>query len=231
ESFFFVFLTVALTLYIHPDKSGGFDLSLKDLSLIRDLKKIESCGICSLKIEGRMKRPEYVAAAVTAVKKAVNGEYSENDEFVLKSVFSRSGFTNGYFYNKLGKNMFGTRKKEDVTAAAGVLKEISHLYDNENPLLPMKMKFICKKGLPAELYVNALGKNASVLGEIPEKALSRPLTAESLSARLSKLGGTQFYASEIKTELDDGLIIPAAKINSMRREAVEKISSIEKSLL
>lgn len=59
------------------DKSGSCDLSLKDLSLVRRLAAIESAGVFSLKIEGRMKRPEYVAAAVNAVKSAINGNLDE----------------------------------------------------------------------------------------------------------------------------------------------------------
>ena len=126
------------------DNSGSFDLSLKDLSLIDKIKEIESAGIISLKIEGRMKRPEYVAAAVTACKNAVCGNYSARDEKILKSVFSRSGFTDGYFTGKR-QDMFGTRQKEDVVSAKDVLKELSHLYDNENPLVPIDLKFECRE--------------------------------------------------------------------------------------
>ena len=84
------------------DASGSCDLSLKDLSLVRHLKKIGDLGVLSLKIEGRMKRPEYVAAAVTAVKHAIAGVLDPADEAQLQSVFSRSGFTDGYFTDQRG---------------------------------------------------------------------------------------------------------------------------------
>ena len=103
------------------DNSKSFDLSLKDLSLIRQLASIKKLGVVSLKIEGRMKRPEYIAAAVTAVKKAINDAYSIKDEIMLKSVFSRSGFTQGYFNNEMNRDMFGTMQKDDVVAANDVL--------------------------------------------------------------------------------------------------------------
>lgn len=209
--------------------NGSCDLSLKDLSLINRLKQLESLGIASLKIEGRMKRPEYVSAAVTAIKKAVNGEYCENDEFVLKSVFSRSGFTQGYFDGRRNKDMFGVRQKEDVVAAKAVLKEISHNYDNENPLLPIDMLFVCRKGAPASLTASALGKSETVYGSVPEKAINKPLTEQSVCERLSKLGSTQFYAGNIKAEIDDGLSLSAASINALRRSAVEKITAFEKA--
>lgn len=201
-------------------------LSLKDLSLVEHLNELD--GVVSLKIEGRMKRPEYVSAAVTAVKNAINNCYSTDDNHKLKSIFSRSGFTDGYFTGKLGSGMFGTRQKEDVVSAKDVLKDISHGYDNENPLLPIDMQFICKAGKPCLLTATALEKTVEITGGIPETAINKPMTAESLKDRLSKLGGTQFYANHIEIELDDGLILPVSKINELRRLAIEKLNEQEK---
>lgn len=203
-----------------------YALSLKDLSLIEHLKEMD--GITSLKIEGRMKRPEYVSAAVTAIKKAVDGTIADSDTKNLQSVFSRSGFTDGYFTNTLGSAMFGTRQKEDVLSAKDVLKEISHTYDNENPLIPIYMHFVCRGGQPCTLTATAFGKTVTVNGETPEKAINKPMTADALSQRLAKLGGTQFYAEKIDVEVDGGLIIPVSKINELRRIAVEKLSETDK---
>lgn len=199
-------------------------LSLKDLSIIEHLEELN--GITSLKIEGRMKRPEYVSAAVTAVKKAIDGIYNGTDSFNLRSVFSRSGFTDGYLKGKLGRDMFGIRQKEDVLSANNVLKKISHNYDNENPLLPMDMQFTCKKDIPCVLTVTALERTVIVTGEIPDIAINKPMTAETLKQRLSKLGGTQFYADKVDIVLDEGLIIPVSKINELRRKAVEEIEKL-----
>ena len=208
------------------DASRSCDLSLKDLSLIKSINEIAQAGVVSLKIEGRMKRPEYVAAAVTSCKKAIDGEYSASDENTLKSVFSRTGFTDGYFTGER-KDMFGTRQKEDVVAAKDVLKELSHLYDNENPLVPIDIEFICKANRKAELTARALGKAVTVTGTVPEKAINKPMTEESVETRLAKFGNTQFYLNNITIDLDDGLILPASVINSMRREAVEMLDKVE----
>ena len=208
------------------DASRSCDLSLKDLSLIKSINEIAQAGVVSLKIEGRMKRPEYVAAAVTSCKKAIDGEYSASDENTLKSVFSRTGFTDGYFTGER-KDMFGTRQKEDVVAAKDVLKELSHLYDNENPLVPIDIEFVCKANRKAELTARALGKEAIVVGTVPETAINKPMTEESVETRLAKFGNTQFYLNNITIDLDDGLILPASVINSMRREAVEILSEVE----
>ena len=208
------------------DASRSCDLSLKDLSLIKSINEIAQAGVVSLKIEGRMKRPEYVAAAVSSCKKAIDGEYSASDENTLKSVFSRTGFTDGYFTGER-KDMFGTRQKEDVVAAKDVLKELSHLYDNENPLVPIDIEFICKANHKAELTATALGKTVTVTGTVPEKAINKPMTEESVKTRLAKFGNTQFYLNNITIDLDDGLILPASVINSMRREAVEMLDKVE----
>lgn len=212
-----------------PFTAGGnatHALSLKDLSLIGELDKLD--GITSLKIEGRMKRPEYVSAAVSAVKKAIDGEYSSSDELMLRSVFSRSGFTNGYLNSKLGKNMFGTRQKEDVVAANNVLKEIARNYEKETPLIPLDISFKCHDNEKAVLIAKSDKKEVTVIGDVPEKAINKPMSEESLKERLSKFGGTQYFSKNIEINLDDGLILPASKINEMRRNAVSKLDEQEK---
>lgn len=208
---------------------GRCVLSLKDLSLIERLSQLDELGVISLKIEGRMKRPEYVAAAVTAVKEAIQGSYTIKTKNTLQSVFSRSGFTSGYFDGKTGPDMFGTRSKEDVVAASGVLKELSHLYDKENPLVKLDMDFEMHRDSNAVLTAHALKKTAVITGGVPEDALHTPLTEKSIKARLSKLGGTQFYAGNVSADIDDGLILPASAINDMRRRAAEELSRFEKN--
>ncbi len=213
-----------------PFTAGGnatHALSLKDLSLVGELDKLD--GITSLKIEGRMKRPEYVSAAVFAVKKAIDGKYTPSDEFTLRSVFSRSGFTDGYLNAKLGKNMFGTRQKEDVVSATNdVLKEIARNYEKEVPIIGANIDFTCKTGQNAVLKMSTIDKSVEVVGDVPQKAINKPMNEEQLKARLGKLGGTQFFAKNVKITLDDGLILPASKINEMRRNAVEKLNELPK---
>ena len=210
------------------DGSKSCDLSLKDLSLISKIKEIKAAGVCSLKIEGRMKRPEYVAACVTACKKAIDGAYNPSDEKILRSVFSRSGFTDGYFTG-LRKGMFGTRQKDDVIAANDVLKDLSHLYHKENPLIKINLDFICKENEPIMLTATANGKTVSAKSVIPQKAINKPLTVESLTQRLSKFGNTQYYLDKINITLDDGLIVSASDINALRRQIVELLNNTDKN--
>ena len=209
------------------DGSKSCDLSLKDLSLIRHINELSKAGVVSLKIEGRMKRPEYVAASVTACKKALNDEYDNAFESTLKSVFSRSGFTDGYLTGKR-YDMFGTRQKEDVVSASDVLKELSHLYDNENPLVPIDLEFSCKEGERPCLKATALSKTVTVYGEIPQRAINKPTTAETVGIRISKFGNTPYKVNKCEVSIDEGLIIPASELNGMRRRAVEELMKCEK---
>ena len=207
------------------ENGTGSDLSLKDLSLTDNISELSRAGVCSLKVEGRMKRPEYVAAATTACKNAQSEKEDEKITSSLKAVFSRSGFTKGYLEGKLGRDMFGTRQKEDVVAAKEVFPYLQRLYDRETPLVPVSFYLTVSENERVTLSASSNGKNVFAESDtIPEKALNKPLTKENLSQRLSKCGGTYFYADEIEIELDEGLIVPAGVINALRREALEKLS-------
>ncbi len=208
------------------ENGTGFDLSLKDQSLIEHLNDLTGLGIVSFKIEGRMKRPEYVAAAVTACREALRGELKPDMTQSLQAVFSRSGFTDGYYRAGRGKSMFGTRQKEDVTAAAPVLSTLARLYDNEKPLVPVDFAFTCVAGEPLTLAAGAWGKSVFTQSEtIPQPAKNSPLGRETAEEQLQKCGGTQFYANTIEIELDEGLNVPVSAINSLRRQALESLNS------
>ena len=113
--------------YGFSGRADGHPLSLKDACLAPFVPEMMDLGVACLKIEGRMKRPEYVAAAVTACKKSLAGESAAEYEHTLGAIFSRSGFTSGYYDGALGRNMFGVRRKEDVTAAKDVLLSLIHI--------------------------------------------------------------------------------------------------------
>lgn len=206
------------------NSKGGNNLSLKDLSLVEELDRMENAGVCSFKIEGRMKRPEYVAAAVTACKNAKEGKKDEKLNASLQAVFSRSGFTKGYFESRLGKDMFGTRRKEDVESASGVLNELSKLYEKENPIIPVSFNLTFRKDSPLTLEASALGKTVTAVSEVcPVPALNKPLSKTELSERLSKCGGTQFYVESINIDFEEGLNASAGAINALRRQALSEL--------
>lgn len=209
------------------NESGGNALSLKDLSLVDELSRLEDAGVCSFKIEGRMKRPEYVAAAVTACRNSLNGTPDNSINEALKAVFSRSGFTKGYFEGRLGKDMFGIRRKEDVEGASGVLSSLEKLYEKEKPLIPVSLSMKFRRGEKMLLEVSSGGLSVRIQsGFAPEKALNRAILKEELEERLSKCGGTQFYIHNIYVDFEEGLNASVSAINALRREAFEALEQL-----
>lgn len=207
------------------DGSGSADLSIKDLCALESLTELAELGVASFKIEGRMKRPEYVGAAVRAVAAKLCGEQPDVD--TLRSVFSRGGFTNGYLEGKLGKEMFGVRSKEDVNAAQGVLKRLEAENRTVVPRVPLAMRLELAPALPAALTVtDPDGFAVSVSGPAPETALNRPLDTERAKAQLAKLGGTPYTLDAFEFDADPSLTLPASALNALRRDAVERLDTL-----
>lgn len=198
-----------------------YALSLKDLCGLKHLEALRAAGVCSLKIEGRMKRPEYVAAAVTACVAARAGE--QPDLTALRAVFSRSGFTDGYLTGRRTLDMFGARTREDVVAAAPVLGKLSQLYRSERPRVAVDMR-LDGASVPSRLIVTD-GKN-SAFACAPAGAPNVPGTPEELQARamrsLQKTGGTPFF---LRRADFSGALPPlgASSLNAMRREALDAL--------
>lgn len=203
------------------DGSRPYMLSLKDMSFVTHIRDLHNAGVCSFKIEGRMKRPEYVAAVVTACRAALAGETPDMES--LRAVFSRSGFTDGYLTGKRGVDMFGYRRKEDVTAAQGVLGKLSGLYRNEFRHIPVDMDFSMPENAPAALTVTDGEHTVRVTGAVAEIALNRPTTEESLRKALEKTGGTPFLPGKLRAQLAPDRILPMQELNRMRREALEQL--------
>lgn len=200
-----------------------YALSLKDLSLIHHVDELREIGVSSLKIEGRMKRPEYVAAAVEAFRHALDGE--EFDTSQLEAVFSRSGFTDGYFTGRTGAGMFGFRTRKDVASSADVLPDIAASYRFERSRYKVDFEAVLSANEPSGLNASVTLEDgtliqASAEGIPPQRAVNRPTTHEQLLTQFSKLGGTAFSLGSVKSELDDNIMLPAAAINELRRNAV-----------
>ena len=209
------------------DESERYDLSLKDLSLMDRLEELAGLGVDSFKIEGRMKRPEYVAAAVTNARAALSGKRDAAAAEALRAVFSRQGFTSGYYDNARSKEMFGVRTREDVTAATKpVLSSLARLYEKERADVPVSFELTIRTDEAPTLTAMARGESVTVRGNtIPEPAREKPLTKEGLTQRLQKCGGTAFYADRVTVSLDEGLIVPASEINALRRNALETLEN------
>lgn len=205
-------------------QNDAFALSLRDRCLITHLAALTEMGVDALKIEGRMKRPEYVAAAVSAYADALQGK--QPDCKVLQSIFSRSGFTDGYFTG-VKKEMFGVRSKEDVLAAKSVLAELQQRYRKPRKLTAINGHYLLTANKPSALTVTdpQSGCCITVTGEIPQKATERPITLPLLHRQFEKLGDTIYTAGTVTADLDGISTLPASALNSLRRDAIARLDA------
>lgn len=171
-----------------------------------------------------MKRPEYVAAAVTALRMALDGE--QPDLETLQAVFSRSGFTDGYFTGRK-QNMFGFRRKEDVLAGGKVLDDLAKLYAKPRPVMALDFSLHLADGEPARLDVtDGAGNCLTAEGEIPEIPQRSPLTQEIFAKSMQKLGGTVYTCGTVTLDNPAGLFLSSAQCNALRRDAVLEMDAL-----
>ena len=211
------------------NQKGGYALSLKDNSLIHYLADLQALGVASAKIEGRMKRPEYVAAAVRAcVEQRDLGFITDGTAQALRGVFSRTGFTDGYYTGKRGKGMFGTRTRDDVVAADDkLLAQIRQGYHNEVQNIPVSGSFSAAIGQKATLTLSDGAHTVTVQSEaVAEEARSLPLDEEKIRVQLCKTGGTAYALQLSEITLDGNLSLPLSSLNSLRREALERLDAL-----
>ena len=196
-------------------------LSLKDNSAIDKLDKLQALGVASAKIEGRLRTPEYVAAAVSACLAGREGRAYDRD--LLKNAFSRSGFTSGYLDGKIDGTMFGVRSEADAELTKKTLPMLRELYRRERSRVPVQMKLEIEEGGEKLTVTDADGNKAFAYGDAePQPARTDP--TESLSRSLAKTGGTPFMAEKITVEMDGGpWFIPGSAVNELRREALDAL--------
>ena len=198
-------------------------LSLKDNSVIDKLDQLQALGVASAKIEGRLRTPEYVAAAVSACLAGREGRAYDRD--LLKNAFSRSGFTSGYLDGKIDGTMFGVRSEADAEQTKKTLPMLRELYRRERSRVPVKMKLEIEEGGEKLTVMDADGNKAFAYGDAePQPARTDP--TESLYRSLAKTGGTPFAASaeDITVEMDGGpWFVPGSAVNELRREALDAL--------
>ncbi len=207
-----------------PGKKGT-PMSLKDLSLAGHLQELKEMGLACLKIEGRMKRPEYVAIVTKIYAKALKEgrEPTPEEQNQLESAFSRQGFTQGYYQDAPDSAMFGVR--ENQPEPRELFAQAQATYQKENLAIPLWGECQVKAGQAGRLTLwDDLGNTATVEGDSPEPARNQPLTRERITDQLSRTGGTPFVLENLEVTLDDQLSLPVSALNHLRRQGLEEIS-------
>ena len=200
-------------------KKGGnaYPLSLKDLSLAAHVPALIESGVASLKIEGRMKAPEYVRDTARIWRRLLDERRAATPEEMreLASIFSRGGFTDGYYKEKIDSKMLGVRSEDDKSASRTLAP-----FGGITRKIPLDFAVRMKENEPITLTVSDKTRSVCVEGDMPQAALTAPLSAEHLERNLSKLGGTPYAIGSFSVEMDDGLMLPVSRLNDLRRRAI-----------
>ena len=199
-----------------------YPLSLKDLSLSNHVREIIDSGVASLKIEGRMKSPEYVRGVTGVWRELLDGgkDADRQDMQRLADFFSRGGFTDSYYTKTVGRGMLGVRSDEDKQASREVEK-----FNKITRKVPIKVSATVVENEPSALALTHKDISVTVLGDIAQKAINAPLSEETVKKSLSKLGDTPFSVGEFKVTLGESVMMPISSLNALRRDAVEKLLS------
>ena len=203
-----------------------YPLSLKDNCLVHYVKDLENMGVASLKLEGRMKKPEYVATVTAVYRKAIDeGNVTKPIMDALHTAFNRQGFTDGYYASRVDRNMFGVR--EDTKDDPMWIQQARQSYENgEAPLVDVKFRGVVTCDGSSLTVTDPEGRVCRVEGPLPELARNVPLTGAALAQRVSKTGGTPYRCVEVRTQVDPGLTLSAAAINAMRRDVLNQLTAI-----
>ena len=206
-------------------RADEYPLSLKDMSLAGHLEQLRKMGVACVKLEGRMKRPEYVAIVTGVYSRAIREgrEPSAQELEMLRQAFSRDGFTDGYFKGKKGPDMFGIR--QDEAEPKELFAQARSTYESgENRKEPVRMYAMIRAGEQAQVGVeDKEGRVATVSGPVPEAAMNVPLTAEKVEGQLSRTGGTPFACEKVTAFVEEGLSLPLSALNAMRRDALDRL--------
>ena len=207
-------------------RMDDYPMSLKDNCLVDRLRELEDAGVACLKIEGRMKRPEYTAIVTKIYSKALKEHRQPSDEEMetLEKPFSRQGFTQGYF-NGDKKDMFGRREEPDKDTEKLFTLARKGYSEGELRRVPVHFYTVAEKGMPVKaIAFDDDGNRAAAMCGVPEKARGQGLTATYITEQMFKTGGTPYNCVENRAQADPGLYLPASEINDLRRRLVSELS-------
>ena len=201
-------------------------LSLKDNCLVDRLREIEDAGVACVKIEGRMKRPEYTGIVTGIYSKIIKErrEPTAEEMQILADAFSRQGFTQGYF-NGDKADMFGVRAETDKVGEKMFSDARKEYIGKEERRVPVKFYAVVNAGEAVKAAaLDNRGNKVVAFGAEPQKAIRQAINSEVLSDRLGKTGGTPYYCVDAQSRVQSGLYLSASEINELRRKLVTALN-------
>ena len=210
--------------------NGGkecFPLSMRDMCTIDLLPELIESGVDSFKIEGRMKKPSYVAGVTAIYRKYIDQYYekgsirvSAQDRQLLSSLYIRSKIGDGYFHRHNGREMLTLESPAYSETDPGILTEIADRYVHAPEKVPVDAQIELCSGKPAKLSLRAKEAVITCEGEIVQEAQKQPLQTEKIEQQIRKTGASLLKVQDIKVKTQGQVFLPIGAINELRRKAV-----------
>ncbi len=195
-------------------------LSLKDMTLASHVPGLIESGVCSLKLEGRLKGADYVYGTVRIWRQLLDERRAATaDELrLLAELFSRDGFTDGYFTRRY-RAMNGIRAEDAKSATV--------TRDAPARTRPIGAVLDFFRDRPARLTLSCDGVSVTVAGDSPTAAKSAPLDRTALHRSMARLGGSVFSLDidDFSCETDGESFMPVSRLNALRRQALDALES------
>lgn len=233
--------------YLATETGKNYPLNLKDNSAYFDLKEIVDAGVESIKIEGRIKKFDYVYTVVNTWRKQINSFFNENkiltDNSDLYKVFNRD-FSNAFLIGDISKDMFVDNPRDHSIQHLSEINGFSCASEIENAALGLyaekdKIKETVEKQInqlsiaKIPLILKISGEIGSVLSvtvifskdsftlQSKTKLVLKPfqaLTADILLTRLKAINETKFYIDKLDLEnLEPELFISFNELTSLKK--------------
>ena len=210
--------------------NGGkecFPLSMRDMCTIDLLPELIESGVDSFKIEGRMKKPSYVAGVTAIYRKYIDQYYekgsihvSAQDRQLLSSLYIRSKIGDGYFHRHNGREMLTLESPAYSETDPGILTEIADRYVHAPEKVPVDAQIELCSGKPAKLSLRAKEDVITCEGEIVQEAQKQPLQMEKIEQQIRKMGASLLKVQDIKVKTQGQVFLPIGAINELRRKTV-----------
>ena len=209
-------------------------LSLKDMCTIKIIPELIQAGITSFKIEGRMKRPEYVAGVTRIYRKYIDRfmelredqKYSveKNDYDELTRLYTRSGHSDGYYRKKNGRDMLTLQKPSYETDEDERFQELFETYVDHMKKISADAVITLRKNLPSYFELKSGKISVKVYGDTVQEAQSRPLDQDSILKQLNKTGTSDLELGQIKINMDHDIFMPVKQLNELRRQGIKALT-------
>lgn len=214
--------------------NNKYVLSPKDICTLRILPQIIESGVYSLKIEGRMKKPEYIIGVTSIYRKYIdlylndpkNYRVDNSDLELLHDLFNRNGFNESYYNQHNGRDMISLKKPEFRKENREYTKYLKNTFLGKQLKRELNVNINCIKNNPFEISTEIDDEIVIVKGDIPGEALNKPVDTASIEKQIRKTGNTDFSIKDVNINLDDNLFIPIGAINQLRREFLEKVTEV-----